>query len=89
MRKGGDIIAVQAPGLPNITGSYNEYPSSPTEVEGAFTGSNRLTNACWQERGSGQGAGLITFDASNSNTIYGASDTVQPAAFSLLPQIKF
>lgn len=87
--QGGDNIAVKAPGLPNITGSYNEYPSSPTEVEGAFTGSNRLTNACWQERGSGQGAGLITFDASNSNTIYGASDTVQPAAFSLLPQIKF
>lgn len=29
------------------------------------------------------------FDASRSNPIYGASDTVQPATITLIPQIKF
>ena len=83
------MLGIKVPGLPNITGSYTEYPSAPTNIEGAFTGSNRLTNSCWQESGFGQGSSLITFDASNSNTIYGASDTVQPAAFSLIPQVKY
>ena len=31
----------------------------------------------------------ISFDASRSNAIYGASTTVQPPALVLLPQIRF
>lgn len=36
----------------------------------------------------GQGAAL-TFDASKSNSIYGSSETVQPPAICLIPQIKY
>lgn len=31
----------------------------------------------------------IYFNAANSNNIYGASNTVQPPALCLIPQIKF
>ena len=33
--------------------------------------------------------GKIAFDASKSNPIYGASDTVQPAAIKLIPIIRY
>ena len=33
--------------------------------------------------------GTLNFDASLSNSLYGASNTVQPPAIVLLPQIKF
>ena len=33
--------------------------------------------------------GQLKFDASLSNTLYGASDTVQPPAMVLIPQIKY
>ena len=34
-------------------------------------------------------ATIITFNASLSNSIYGSSNTVQPPALSLIPQIKY
>lgn len=35
------------------------------------------------------GQGSFTFDASRLNSIYGAANTVQPPAISLIPQIKY
>ena len=32
---------------------------------------------------------ILDFNAANSNAIYGSSETVQPPALSLIPQIKY
>lgn len=70
-------------GLPNITGMMpeahgNTTPPSPT---GAFT----KRNSTWSARvGSGANddwGNYYDFDASKSNSIYGKSTTVQPAAY--------
>lgn len=42
--------------------------------------------------GAGSSAGskkTLNFNAAGSNSIYGASDTVQPPALTLIPQIKY
>lgn len=70
---------VQA-GLPNITGSFvaNVHYRS-NEVSGAFTTGDRITST-----GANNGDANVykfSLDASKSNAIYGASSTVQPAAY--------
>lgn len=80
MRDGvGDYVS---PGLPNITGRYdvvyqrqNEYGSSgalygSSDVQTGYNGGNNKRNVPM----------YIMFDASRSNSIYGNSDTVQPAS---------
>ena len=72
-------------GLPNITGTANGgvlsmvTPSS----DGAFGGKyyDTSTRHGGGERGDWFSTYNRTFDASKSNPIYGASDTVQPAAY--------
>ena len=72
-------------GLPNITGTANGgvlsmvTPSS----DGAFGGKyyDTSTRHGGGERGDWFSTYNRTFDASRSNPIYGASDTVQPAAY--------
>ena len=78
-----------APGLPNITGYITEVNSgtygTPTG-NGALYVSNRTSGSY----GQGDEAKFrLNIDASRSSAIYGASDTVQPPALSLIPQIKF
>ena len=74
-----------APGLPNLTGS----------VEGVDTDDGKLfkgTHITNTNAGRGVGNGnhwLHSFDASRANPIYGASDTVQPAALKLIPVIRY
>ena len=84
--------AIEA-GLPNITGSSDDTPSvglvdrSTSTQTGAFMKGN-LRNYIPQGTPSGSGA-CLAFDASNSNTIYGRSTTVQPPALTLLPIIRY
>lgn len=42
-----------------------------------------------QSNTDGGSAGSIGFDASRSNVIYGASNTVQPASIKLIPVLKY
>ena len=76
-------------GLPNVMGSVT--------VRSAFTsatknGALRTTSVnsdwtggkTWQEN-----TNAIYLNAADSNPIYGNSDTVQPSAFSLIPQVKY
>lgn len=73
--------------MPNIKGEFERVPSAtPPFFNGAFEiagndlslgGDSRAVNAR-----------RCSFDASRSNQIYGASDTVQPPALTLLPCIK-
>lgn len=79
-------------GLPNITGSgltgdiYINWVSNngaiTMESAEGFIRKAAVAGTDW-------GAGRLNFDASDSNAIYGASNTVQPPALALIPQIKY
>ena len=79
-------MSVLAAGLPNITGKsegcyrVNEYSDGAfyyvRESNSSLSGDTLLMQ-------------IFGFDASRSNAIYGSSDTVQPPALSLIPQIMF
>lgn len=67
-------------GLPNITGSFvANVRSSSHNVSGAFTAKN-LSTSTGADNSDAQ-VYKFSLDASNSNAIYGASSTVQPAAY--------
>ena len=84
-------------GLPDITGSAelgkgvsSAYGLAVTETSGAF-GSLR-TKTPTDASGTNGGANItqgLSFSASKSNAIYGASTTVQPPAATLIPIIKY
>ena len=76
-------------GLPNIKGQIGDGKTQysgvqcgglqkGTYITGAYRGTY-LGEASWQ--GAGDGIYSIKFDASRSSAIYGASTTVQPAAY--------
>ena len=72
-------------GLPNITGSVGRYTSGysndPNRQQGAFTATDNTSMGFYSSKGSSGRGTYINFDASRSSTVYGASDTVQPAAY--------
>ena len=73
------VLIVQAAGLPNITGWWNH-----TSGYDSFTYNNgAITTRSVNNPATGSGGGWkdehISFDASRSNSIYGKSNTVQPA----------
>ncbi len=74
-------------GLPNITGKFYHDLNARVGLSGAFTSyaSTGLQNLA---NDTPKNSGLITFDASKSNSIYGNSDTVQPPAICLNYIIK-
>ena len=80
--------AVLEAGLPNITGTVNGVDSSVdgTRGDGAFASGSI---ALLMTKGSAIGVNKYTFDAKRSSSIYSNSDTVQPPALCLIPQIKF
>ncbi len=78
-------------GLPNIEGYIQTTTHSLNigagNCTGAFTVPNRKSGGS-VGGSSGNFAGDIGFDASQSSPVYGASDIVQPPALTLLPCIK-
>nr|DAO66295.1 MAG TPA: baseplate protein [Caudoviricetes sp.] len=75
-------------GLPNITGrvSYvaSGYGAANSTTTGAFCNDDWYKDGDMGYTANGSGGTLIEglkIDASRSNSIYGNSDTVQPAAF--------
>lgn len=77
--EGGETVEA---GLPNITAKVtSQYGIFNADSEGAFY---FVDGANYQYPTSGQGGALIhdlRFSASRSNSIYGASDTVQPSGY--------
>ncbi|MBE7703646.1 MAG: hypothetical protein E7Z89_06315 [Cyanobacteria bacterium SIG28] len=67
-------------GLPNITGKFTSGGPATNDpaVEGAF--SNLTTSSPTKIQGGTANRALVRFDASDSNSIYNNSDTVQPNA---------
>lgn len=85
---GGDNVQILNAGLPNITGEFASIWGRNPNSEGALYSVSY--NASTLEGGTAwNGTIQLGFSAERSNTIYGASNTVQPPAISLLPQIKF
>jgi microcystin-dependent protein len=87
----GSMVAgtVKQPGLPNITGTFNadHYPQ-PAYATGAFERLDSTVTARNTSTSSGTLSDDMHFDASKSNPIYGASDTVQPNALTVRYIIK-
>lgn len=73
-------------GLPNITGNNGYTTIDTAPISGAYTSSDE-TYSCLNNNGRTT-TKSTRFDASRSDPIYGASDTVQPPALTLLPCIK-
>lgn len=82
---GASVVA----GLPNITGSicYRWRNTSPLPT-GCFGGSGQGARWGFSE-GTAVDQIIATLDASRSNAIYGASDTVQPASIKVLPVLRY
>lgn len=77
-------------GLPNITGTFVTRPNSENGSYGAVISASAAftinPHSSWddnpiQEKDSKALSDLITFDASHSSPIYGASTTVQPSTY--------
>ncbi len=86
------VGAARAAGLPNITGTFTEAARSASAAvaTGAFTVSDVNSSTLYGDSSaSSNGCYTVTFNASNSSAVYGNSSTVQPAALTLLPCIKY
>lgn len=73
-------------GLPNITGNLSAFRSY---ISGAFVGSNNTDRYDGWQDGGDEYAVSTSFDASRSNRIYGASNTVQPPSMTVIYCIKY
>lgn len=82
----GTAGTVKAAGLPNITGSSQWWGAVAQSASGAFTTSG---TAITYTRDYTYDGGVLGFDASKSNAIYGASTTVQPPALTMRYYIKY
>ena len=86
--QGGDTPKLIAAGLPNITGRHGKgNGSGNTIATGCFKYST--VNYVGGEDNNSINTTAVELDASLSNPIYGSSDTVQPPAIVLVPQIRF
>lgn len=86
--------------MPNITGALKQRAiNNDSEAGIIYPGSSN--NNCFGQGAADKigyslgttsyniNAPTVTFNATNSNNLYGASNTVQPPALSLVPQIKY
>ena len=102
--QGGESVKSVEVGLPNITGRLGEpllYHTDDkkhggsgsaeiTQPDGAFVKTSTALRHVDGDAGKNYMTNTgINFDASKSNPIYGASETVQPPALSLIAQIKY
>nr|DAG48356.1 MAG TPA: tail collar domain [Caudoviricetes sp.] len=76
-------------GLPNITGEFSYYGwSGCRSASGAFSAQGTYTAYSHNDTYGNTGNNM-TIDVSRSNSIYGASTTVQPKSLTLRPLIKY
>ena len=84
---GTEGITQKGAGLPNITGSATTWSyENNLNPTGAF--GQTLQNVSSYNASDNKSGSNLTLDASKSNAIYGASDTVQPAHTTLYPWIS-
>lgn len=86
--EGSDTPTIISAGLPNITGKADSLRSTADPAQnGAIT--TILYSNNQPVYGSTGPTIDIIFNAADSNSIYGNSETVQPPSIQLLPQIKY
>lgn len=83
--QGGEAVKSVEAGLPNITGYIEAIDSSDGIL---FKFKSQINQGAGRGYGDGNHK-LYSFDASRANPIYGASNTVQPPAITLIAQIKY
>ena len=89
---GADGITQKGAGLPNITGDGGN-PNTLTNagergtLSGAFYAKTNPPSGYGNTNAGQENRWALMFDASKSNAIYGASDTVQPAHTTLYPWV--
>ena len=92
------VGAVKNAGLPNITASKALRTASDNILSNGWngalghdfaTGNERWYNSIAFQEGSTKNNSVLKFDASKSNSIYGASSTVQPPAVTMRYIIKY
>ena len=88
----GTAGTVKAAGLPNITGTI--YTSNAWDASGGSNPSgvfaSSIGGTCTGRDGGKSGYGMtLTFKASDSNSVYGASSTIQPPALTMRYYIKY
>jgi hypothetical protein len=88
--QGEDALATKQAGLPNIQGQLSAAgaPAWQTGSGAFYLGANTSPEPLANVEGARQYTWLY-FSANLSNSIYGASDTVQPPACCLIAQIKY
>lgn len=85
---GGEAGTYYAAGLPNITGHFSTALEwSQSRFDGAFRRDNQDGHG--PDGSEWSNSQLISFDASRSSTIYGASTTVQPPSMTVIYCIKY
>lgn len=75
-----DVGKFVAAGLPNITGTFNNEINMVRSSTGAFSLKNQVAYYATGQTKYNDLYQTVEINASDSNTIYGNSDTVQPAA---------
>lgn len=92
-RGGAEPRIYQPDGLPNITGYIDPYSDYSGASIGTRNGSGAMystgSGTIMSRRETGGGSQGIGFQASRSNSIYGASNFVQPKSVSLIPILKY
>lgn len=87
--QGGDNVNILQAGLPEISGWLQIHNWSINNCSGVFYKLEQQGKPVNGSASSQNGYSNVSFNASISNSIYGNSDTVQPPALQLIPQIKF
>lgn len=83
---GGNAGTFYEAGLPNITGNISAFGSY---ISGAFSGSHNTNRYDGWEDDEDEYALSVSFNASRSSAIYGASNTVQPPSMTVIYCIKY
>lgn len=90
--EGGSVSGeAKEAGLPNIIGSVTNIAETfgkTAVTDGAFSNETGHSAECTPSNTDKSEAGKMIFDASKSNSIYGKSDTVQPASVIMMYIIK-
>lgn len=87
--EGSDVAGTQhEAGVPNITGKISRMVTTGIEEQSGALDDFKVPSVHYTGA-SGGGVTGISFDASKSNSIYGASTTVQPPSLTLRPLIKY
>ena len=91
--QGGDNATVLAAGLPNITGYVAQIRMGAATLESSecFRSSFKIDVDIqnYYEHTKNSAFARLNFNASQSNPIYGSSNTVQPPSITLIPQLRY